>query len=66
MYKRAAKNSVKISQKYSIEHTSRSRIREFEKYDKGLYPSVTQIENLDNKMSQNYRYDDEHVIINSQ
>ena len=68
LYKRAAENSIKISQKYKIEHNSRVREREYQECNNALYPSVTQIDNFENKLSQyNNRYeDDENVIINSQ
>ena len=45
MYKRAAQNSLRMYQRYSVETYSREK----EEYNRALYPSVTQIGKYDSK-----------------
>lgn len=45
MYKRAAQNSLRMYQRFSVETHSREK----EEYNRTLYPSVTQIGKYDSK-----------------
>mmetsp|Transcript_6848 Transcript_6848/g.5999 ORF Transcript_6848/g.5999 Transcript_6848/m.5999 type:complete len:131 (+) Transcript_6848:753-1145(+) len=63
MYKRAAKRSLRMSQKFSVESLPVNE----EKYNRALYPSVTQIGKQDSKqkISKNKRYVEENVVLGS-